>query len=213
LEARYYSRRPTISTGIGQVPRVIGLSKDEAATKFRNERLELRTETKSGGKKPGTIVDQNPEPDKPVAPGTIITAFVLPEPEMVSVPDVIGVPAEKVAPMFEGRKLEYYVIGQRIITGKVPVGAIAHQSPEAGQRVRVGTRVELAAEAESVQVPDLRGIVVMEAVNSVSSISGARLTRVAKPLAVILAWRRNHPSPEPASLLVPPSPCAQNRKP
>jgi hypothetical protein len=132
---------------------------------------------------------------------------------MVSVPDVIGVPAEKVAPMFEGRKLEYYVIGQRIITGKVPVGAIAHQSPEAGQRVRVGTRVALAAEAESVQVPDLRGIVVMEAVNSVSSISGARLTRVAKPLAVILAWRRNHPSPEPASLLVPPSPCAQNRKP
>jgi hypothetical protein len=132
---------------------------------------------------------------------------------MVSVPDVIGVPAEKVAPMFEGRKLEYYVIGQRIITGKVPVGAIAHQSPEAGQRVRVGTRVELAAEAESVQVPDLRAIVVMEAVNSVSSISGPRLTRVAKPLAVVLAWRRNHPSPEPASLLVPPSPCAQNRKP
>src|SRR6266480_960876 len=140
------------------VPRLIGRSIKEAEEMLGKEKLLLRTEPKSPGENPGNIVDQNPKPDEHVPPGTTITAFF-----MVTVPDVIGVPADKVGPIFEVRKLRYYVIGQRIITGKVPVGAIAHQSPEKDQRVRVGTRVELAAEAESVVVPDLRGTLFFEA--------------------------------------------------
>jgi beta-lactam-binding protein with PASTA domain len=75
-----------------------------------------------------------------------------------------------VGPIFEVKKLQYYVIGQRIITGKVPVGAIAHQSPEKDQRVRVGTRVELAEEGESVEVPDLRGKTVGDAIGRIRSL-------------------------------------------
>ena len=146
-----------------QVPGLIGQSPAQVEPILKKAQLQLKTEAKSAGATPGTIVDQNPKADARVAPGTVVTAFVQPEPEMVTVPDVIGVPAGKVAPIFEGRKLQYYVIGQRIITGKVPVEAIAHQSPEAGQRVPVGTRVELAAEAESVVVPDVRGKLIYEA--------------------------------------------------
>jgi beta-lactam-binding protein with PASTA domain len=153
-----------------QVPGLIGQSPAQAEPIVKKAQLQLKTEAKSTGGKPGTIVDQNPKADARVAPGTVVTAFVQPEPEMVTVPDVIGVPADKVAPMFEGRKLQYYVIGQRIITGKVPVGAIAHQSPDAGQRVGVGTRVELAAEAESVQVPNVVGKTVNEAFAELDSV-------------------------------------------
>lgn len=153
----------TIEADSVKVQKLLGLSVKAAGAILKKDRLELKTETKSTGDPPGTIVDQEPKHDERVAPGTVVIAFVEPEPQMVIVPDVVGVPAEKVAPMF-GEKLEYQVIGQRVITGTVPVGAIASQSPAKGERVRVGTRVTLAAEAESVQVPDLRGILVMEAV-------------------------------------------------
>jgi beta-lactam-binding protein with PASTA domain len=148
-----------------QVPDLIGQSPAQVESTLKKAQLQLKTEAKSAGARPGTVVDQNPKKDARVAPGTVVTAFVQPEPEMVIVPDVIGVPADKVGPIFEGMKLQYYVSGQRIITGKVPVGAIAHQSPEKDQRVLVGTRVELAAEAESVLVPDVRGLVVNEAIS------------------------------------------------
>ncbi|HEU4678770.1 MAG TPA: PASTA domain-containing protein, partial [Terrimicrobiaceae bacterium] len=138
-----------------KVGNLLGLSLEEARAIIEKDRLKYMVLTKSTGAQPGTIVDQEPKADERVAPGTLIKVFV--ELEMVEVPDVIGVPADKVGPMFEGRKLQYYVIGLPIITGKVPVGTIAHQSPGALERVRVGTRVELAAEAESVVVPDVRG--------------------------------------------------------
>jgi beta-lactam-binding protein with PASTA domain len=137
-----------------QVPRLIDRSPSEVGPMLKDARLQLRTEAKSAGAKAGTIVDQNPKPDERVAPDTMITAFVEPGPEMVTVPDVIGVPVDKVAPMFQ-RKLAYQVNDQRVITGKVPIGAIANQSPAADQSVPVGTKVTLTAEAESVQVPRL----------------------------------------------------------
>ena len=146
-----------------EVPGLIGRSQAQVESILKEAQLQLKTEAKSAGATPGTIVDQNPKKDARVAPGTVVTAFVQPEPEMVEVPDVIKVPVDEVAPKFEGKKLQYYVIGQRIITGKVPVGAIAHQSPAAGQRVLVGTRVELAAEGDSIEVPNLIGKTVGEA--------------------------------------------------
>jgi beta-lactam-binding protein with PASTA domain len=146
------------------VPPLIDRSIDDAKPILTKAKLHLETKPKPAGKKPGTIVDQNPQPNERVAPDTTITAFVEPEPEMVIVPDVIGVPADKVGPTFEVKKLQY-VLGKPIITGKVPVGTIARQSPEKDQRVRVGTRVELAAEAESVLVPDVRNLVANEAIS------------------------------------------------
>lgn len=160
----------TIEADSVSVPKLVGRSVEDARALLEKSRLELKTEARSAGKPPGTVVDQQPKDDERVAPKTVVTAFVEPEPQMVEVPDVIGVPADKVAPIFEGRKLQYYVIGQQIITGKVPVGAIAHQSPEAGQRVRVGTRVELAAERDSIEVPDLRGKTVGDAVGLIRSL-------------------------------------------
>jgi beta-lactam-binding protein with PASTA domain len=140
------------------VPKLIGLTTAEVEPLLKNENLQLKSETKSAraGAKPGTIVDQNPKPGSPVAAGTVITAFVEPEPEMVTVPDVVGVPLEKVGEILQG-KLAFQVNDQRVITGKVPVGTIASQSPAAGQRVPPGTKVALSVEGVPLQVvPGLR---------------------------------------------------------
>ena len=142
-----------------QVPKLIALSVGDVDPILKKANLQLKTETKSVGAKPGTIVDQNPKPGVRVAPATMITAFVEPEPEMVTVPELVGVPLEKVASMLQG-KLEYQVNDQRVTTGKVAIGAVANQSPAAGQRVPPGTKLTLSVEGESVPlsvpVPGLR---------------------------------------------------------
>src|SRR5262249_37671805 len=70
------------------VPDIVVVGKDinKAKVLLQDAKLRLRTEPKSGGKEPGTIVDQNPKKDERVAPGTIITAFVEPEPRLRTEP-------------------------------------------------------------------------------------------------------------------------------
>ena len=147
------------------VPPVVGKPTSEAKDLLKDRDLAYEEADKriTGKVSPGRVVEQNPAEGAKVRPGTKVAVIV--EAESVEVPDVIGVPADKVGPIFEVKKLQYSVIGRPIITGKVTVGTIAHQSPEKDQRVPVGTRVELAAEGPSVLVPDVRGLVVNEALS------------------------------------------------
>src|SRR5206468_6242067 len=119
-----------VSPATVAVPQAVGQPVSKAKDLFKDKDLTYEEAGKrlTGKFSAGVVVEQNPPEGTIVPPGTKVAVIV--EDESVTVPDVIGVPADKVAPMFEGRKLRYYVIGQRIITGKVPVGAIAHQSPE-----------------------------------------------------------------------------------
>jgi WD40 repeat protein len=64
-----------------KVPPLIGVPVENVGQMLKG--LRLRTEPKSAGEKPGTIVDQNPKPDERVAPGAIITAFVEPVSEVL----------------------------------------------------------------------------------------------------------------------------------
>jgi beta-lactam-binding protein with PASTA domain len=153
------------------VPPLIDRSIDDAKPILTKAKLHLETKPKPAGKKPGTIVDQNPQPNERVAPDTTITAFVEPEPEMVTVPNAIAVPAGDVAQIFQGfeGKLKYQVIKYSAMTGKVPVGAIATQSPAPGQSVQVGTTVTLVEERDSIEVPDLKGKTLAEAAGEISN--------------------------------------------
>jgi len=66
-----------------KVPDVIRVPVKEAGKILEGRKLRLRTELKSEGKDPGTVVDQNPKKDERVAPGTVITAFVEPASEIL----------------------------------------------------------------------------------------------------------------------------------
>ncbi len=144
------------------VPRLIGHSIKEAEEMLGKEKLLLRTEPKSPDENPGNIVDQKPKPDEHVPPGTTITAFF-----MVTVPDVIGLSFKEAESKFQG-KFEYQVYAP-VITGKVEIGLIADQSPAKDQRVPIGTKVTLRAEAISIEVPKLVGKTVGEALGDIRS--------------------------------------------
>jgi len=144
------------------VPGLIGQSPAQVEPILKKAQLQLKTEAKSAGATPGTIVDQNPKKDARVAPGTVVTAFVQPEPEMVKVPNVIGLPVNEAAAKFQEKKLEYKENGE-VITGKVSIGTIASQSPAADDPVRVETKVILTIEAKSVEVPNVIGKTIAQA--------------------------------------------------
>jgi hypothetical protein len=90
------------------------------------------------------------------------------KPEMVSVPDVIGLSFEQAESKFQG-KLQYQRYAP-VITGKVKIGAIADQSPAKDQRVPIGTKVTLRAEAPSIEVPNLVGKTVGDALGDIRSL-------------------------------------------
>ncbi|HEY5811217.1 MAG TPA: PASTA domain-containing protein, partial [Terrimicrobiaceae bacterium] len=129
--------------------------------------------------------------------------LVEPEQQMVIVPDFIGVPIEKVPSMLPGN-LGFQVNNPPIITGKVAIGAIAQQSPGKDQRVAPGTKIALTVEAESVEVPDLRGKQVGKAfdeLNSKKLVPRYRDGDFAGKVAVLLpvAWQ----SPAPGTRVAP----------
>jgi serine/threonine-protein kinase len=183
------------------VPQAVGQPVSKAKDLFKDKDLayEEAGERITGKFSAGVVVEQNPPEGTNVPPGTKVAVIV--EAESVEVPDVIGVPADKVGSKFEGKKLQYYVIGQRIITGKVDVGSIAHQSPEKGQRVRPGTRVELAAEAESIVVPDLRGTLFSEVGGKLPDKLWLKLDIGAQPIGK--QTRVGSQSPEPLTRVAP----------
>jgi serine/threonine-protein kinase len=181
------------------VPDVVGKPISEAKKLLKDFTSDEVGQRFTGKFSPGVVIEQNPPKDTNLEPRKKVALFV--EAESVTVPDVIGVPADKVGPIFEVKKLQYYVIGQRIITGKVPVGAIAHQSPEKDQRVRVGTRVELAAEAESIVVPDLRGTLFSEVGGKLPDKLWLKLDIGAQPIGK--QTRVGSQSPEPLTRVAP----------
>jgi beta-lactam-binding protein with PASTA domain len=139
------------------VPNVVGQPISKAKELLKDLAYEEAGQRITGKFSPGVVVEQIPAMGAQVPPGTRVALIVEaePEPEMVTVPELVGVPLEKVASMLQG-KLEYQVNDQRAITGKVAIGAVANQSPAAGQRVPPGTKVTLSVEAEPIPVPELR---------------------------------------------------------
>jgi beta-lactam-binding protein with PASTA domain len=181
------------------VPDLVGKPYQEAVNSLSAVNLKSTSKDaeSTGTEKPGIVVSQNPKGGEPVAPGTMITVFVEPEPKMVTVPDLIGVPVEKVAAILQG-KFQYQVNDQRVITGKVSSGAIADQSPAKNQRVSPGTKVILTVEALSVQVPNLLGKSVDDAfaeLRSLQLVPNYRDGDFAGKLAVLLPVKWQSPQP------------------
>ena len=132
-----------------QVPGLIGQSPAQVEPILKEARLQLKTEAKSAGATPGTIVDQNPKKDARVAPGTVVTAFVQPEPEMgsIEVPNVIGKTVGDALAEIRSRKLHDIIDFSQYPKGiSMNMGDTVYwQSPEHGTRVNAGAKVTIRA--------------------------------------------------------------------
>ena len=90
----------------------------------------------------GRVLRQDPAPATRVAPGSEVGYVLSSGPELVSVPDVIGLSAAAAQGLIDGAGL---AVGRQGSTESdaVDVDEVAFQLPLAGQRVRPGTPVDL----------------------------------------------------------------------
>lgn len=138
------------------MPNVIGLSVSEAEDLLRREGFRVGEPNPVLSDQPlGTVVGSRPAVGKLAS---IKVPVVLSFAEKATVmPNVIGLNESRAVAEVSKARLKLEKIEQKI-TGKSGVGQVIEQSVLPGNRVAVGTKIALTVEAESVKVPDVRGM-------------------------------------------------------
>lgn len=140
------------------VPNLVGLSVERATSRLIAENLRLGEVSGDGD----VIEDQNPQPGTEVPEDSAVDITVIQvEPELVIVPNLVGLNVADVPGVLAQRGLE---LGQKSGDGDV----VHSQRPKPGSRVPPGSAVGISVERESkvpplVAVPDLTGMGVDEA--------------------------------------------------
>lgn len=124
---------------------------------------------------------------------TVWMIFNLNKPRLVSVPNIVGLPAPEARSILDSLRLEMRVAG-READERVEADRVLQVSPGAGEKVREGgpVAVTLSAGSRFVQVPDLRNLTIDKAKSILGSlnldfnpsVSTVRSTRVAEGLIV-----------------------------
>lgn len=135
-----------ISTGedIVSVPRLVGLSENEALAALRENDLVLgtTTEEEDPDSDPRTVLDQDPAPGDGVAPGTAVDITVSIGIEQVRVPRVVNFSESNALDTIRTAELEPS-IADRQFSNAVGEGFVISQSPAPGELVDPGTTVEI----------------------------------------------------------------------
>ena len=139
-----------------EVPSVIGRREADATAILTNQRLRVGTiQTRESSEPAGTVIEQHPQPRRPArlnAPVDLVLAI----PATVVVPDLRGRNRQAALTALTDAELLLGETTAREAEG--PAGIVTEQSPRAGERVEVGTAVQVwVAVPIRVQVPDLRG--------------------------------------------------------
>jgi beta-lactam-binding protein with PASTA domain len=163
------------------VPRVVGLSDDEAVGRLEAAGLEAAVEREPSDQPEGRVVEQDPEPASRVEPGATVTIRVAesrpapetvtvtettetetqppPEPETAQVPDVVGQDH-----FIAGAAVEQFGLAADTypVESTEAPGVVVAQSPEPGTDLRQGEIVRLNVSVgteprSDVEIPDLTG--------------------------------------------------------
>ncbi|MCW2545247.1 MAG: serine/threonine protein kinase [Frankiales bacterium] len=145
-------------------PSVIGLSQSEAVRTLALEGL--RVDKVSGvfstEREVGTVIAQSPDADFFVRKNGSVDLTVSRGPELVQVPAVVGMSQREAEADLTAVKLKLKVVTR---DGNIPVGTVLDMLPRSGSQVNAGTEVSLIVASGKVQVPDVRGRTIEEAVS------------------------------------------------
>ena len=154
------SRRDTpvrvwVSASI-EVPSVIGRREADATAILTNQRLRVgAVSTRESAEPAGTVIDQQPQPRRPVrlnAPVDLVLAI----PVTVLIPDLRGRDRQAAISLVTSARLQLGETTTR--EADEPAGMVIEQSPRAGERVEIGTAVQVSVAAPiRVEVPSLVG--------------------------------------------------------
>lgn len=138
---------PEPSATLVTVPKLAGtpLGKAEAALAKAGLKLGAVEKRESAAAKPGTVIGQTPKAGAKLAKGkkvSLVVAVKPPEPELVTVPNVVKQPLERAAKMLTDAGLRPGVETRRP-TDQARPGTVLNQKIRGGAEVRRGTAVDL----------------------------------------------------------------------
>lgn len=147
----------TVSAGPGQaeVPDVRGLEADLAVRRLESAGFQTELERRpSEDVAAGEVIGTAPAGGSTLQQGSTVTVVVSSGPRMVRVPPLIGVQQDVAQARLEARDLEVEVSERE---DDAPAGQVLEQDPTPGQRVAVGTVIQLVVSSgvEEVAMPDL----------------------------------------------------------
>ena len=149
----------TVSAGPGQaeVPDVVGLTEEVAVRRLDSAGFQVEVSRRQSDEVPeGEVIQTDPRPGATVQQGSEVTLIVSSGPRMVNMPPLIGLQRNVAEARLEARNLEFEVTERE---DEAPAGEVIEQRPAPGQRIAVGTVVQLVVSSgvEQVTVPDLIG--------------------------------------------------------
>jgi serine/threonine-protein kinase len=137
------------------VPRVVGLTYEEAVDALTGEGLDPRRVDVFSGKPPGTVVSQDPKAGTQVDEGTRVTVRVSQGREQIPVPDVLDQSEQSAIDELDAAGFEVEVL--RAPDDETPEGLVAAQSPDPGVEAPRGSTVQITVSTgpELLPIPDV----------------------------------------------------------
>lgn len=150
------------------VPRLVGLSEDEARDKLEESGLKAEIERSFSATYPeGQVTAQAPTAGAQLKRGATVTLTVSRGREMTDVPDVVGLSSEEAVQALEANGLKARLFE---VPSDEPEGTVVAQSPKDGQLAKGATvRLNVSAGREQATVPDVRGLSADEATSQLEA--------------------------------------------
>ena len=127
-----------------EVPSLKGMPFEQAKAALEKLNLTYTVEKRqvTGDEAPGTVVEQNPQPQAEVDRGSNVAVVIGTPPEPVVVPDVIGMTIAQAKAALEKLKLTWTVENRQVTGDKAP-GTVVEQNPQPPAKVDRGSNVAL----------------------------------------------------------------------
>src|ERR671918_1659008 len=149
-----------VSTGprLVQVPRVVGLTFEEAIEMLEDAGLDWRRVDVFSQREEGVVASQDPRPDEEVEEGTEVVIRVSQGTEQVAVPDVLDQTEESASQELQQAGFEVSVV--EAPDDDTPEGLVSAQSPDPGIEADRGSTVQITISTgpDVVPVPDVVGM-------------------------------------------------------
>ena len=150
----YFVANNMLGGELVEVPKVVGLSEDEAREELEAAGFEVEAETRPSTKDEGEVIKQDPKAGKRLEEGETVTIVVSSGVEQVEVPDVEGLDIAEARAAIKAEGLE---VGQVTrVESEEEEGIVLEQDPPAGTEVDVDSAIDLeVATSPVVVVPDV----------------------------------------------------------
>ncbi|MFN2388255.1 MAG: Stk1 family PASTA domain-containing Ser/Thr kinase [Actinomycetota bacterium] len=155
-----------------EVPRVVGMQLDDAEDELQRAKLksEVVRRRPSARVEKGAVINQDPEEGERVDEGETVELIVSTGIRQVEVPVLEGLTLEEATEELKAVDLK---VGDPTMVNDpvVPAGTVISQDPESGEKVDVGTEVDLVVSegAETVAVPGVIGLSESDAISELEA--------------------------------------------